>query len=175
VNEQIPFLQQVLPWLPLAGLALLLLLCLPFTGIQRLILEVYSLVLRLAMLGLIGAAAYLWFFPEDLPAGAADALNYSPQLKALLPEPGTHNFGVCAAALAAAVLLPALAVLDVSRNLAGWRMRRIRVLTSRPVVVEGPAGPAPVIGRTVRRVDRRAAADVLADAGSRRPFRAPDR
>ena len=45
---------------------------------------------------------------------------------AILPEPGTQHFGVCAAALLVIVLLPVLAILDVSRKLAGWRLRRLR-------------------------------------------------
>jgi len=124
-----PLSQQVIAWV---GLALLLLLCLPFAGIQKLVLEVYALVLRLALLALIGAAAYLWFRPQDLPSQVTDALDTVPRLRAVLPEPGAQHFGVCAAAPIVLLLLPLLAVLDVSRKLAGWRLRRLRALAAAP-------------------------------------------
>ena len=166
-----PLYEQVIAWV---GLALLLVLCLPFARIQKLVLEVYACALRLALLALLGAAAYLWFRPGDLPVEVTDTLNSFPRLKAILPEPGTQHFGVCAAALLVIVLLPLLATLDVSRKLAGWRLRRLRALAAEPKVVESPVAselrPAPV----VRRVDRRAAADTLAEAGSRKPARAPN-
>jgi hypothetical protein len=163
-----PLSGQAIAWV---GLALLLMLCLPFAGIQRLVLEVYAWALRLALLALLGAAAYLWFRPGDLPAEMTDTLNGSPRLRAILPEPGTQHFAVCAASLIVAMLLPLLVILDVSRKLAGWRLRRLRALAAEPKVGEPPASqlrPAPV----VRRVDRRAAADTLAEVGSRKPPRA---
>jgi hypothetical protein len=168
-----PLFEQVLVW---GGLALLLVLCLPFAWIQKLVLEVYAWALRLALFALLGAAAYLWFYPGDLPAEVADTLNNFPRLKAILPEPGTQLFGVCAAALLVAVLLPLLAILDVGRKLAGWRLRRLRALAVEPKVVAAPSAPAPELGPVpvVRRVDRRAAADTLAGAGSRKPSRAPN-
>jgi hypothetical protein len=160
-----------LPVIALGGLALLLVLCLPFARIQKLVLELSALVLRLALLALLGAAAYLWFHPGDLPAEVMDTsntfLSTSPRLRGVLPGPGTPYFGVCAAAFSVSVLLPLLAVLDVSRKLAGWRLRRLRALATAPEVVEPPA-PAPA----VHRVNRRAAADALADAGARKPLRA---
>jgi hypothetical protein len=166
-----PLYEQVLAWV---GLALLLVLCLPFAGIPKLVLEVYAFALRLALLALLGAAAYLWFRPGDLPVEVTDTLNSLPHVKAILPEPGTQSFGVCAAAFLVLALLPFLAMLDVSRKLAGWRLRRLRALAAEPKIVESPTAsesrPAPV----VRRVGRRAAADTLADAGSRRSFRAPN-
>src|SRR5262245_4743655 len=126
---------QVIVWV---GLALLLLLCLPFARIQKLVLEVYAWALRLALLALIGAAAYLWFRPGDLPVEVTDTLNSFPRLKAILPEPGAQHFGVCAAALGVLLLLPLLAVLDVSRKLAGWRLRRLRALAAEPKIAESP-------------------------------------
>jgi len=162
-----------LPVIALVGLALLLALCLPFARIQKLVLELSAWVLRLALLALLGAAAYLWFQPGDLPAEVTDAsntfLSTFPRLKDVVPEPGTPYFGICAAAFFVSVLLPLLAVLDVSRQLAGGRLRRLRALAAAPPAVEPPPAPAPA----VHPVNRRAAADALAEAGSRKPVRAP--
>jgi hypothetical protein len=160
---------QVIVW---AGLALLLLLCLPFARIQKLVLEVYAWALRLALLALLGGAAYLWFRPADLPVAVTDTLNRFPGLGAILPEPGTQHFGVCAASLVVILFLPLLALLDVGRKLAGWRLRRLRALAAEPRVVESPPAPPPGPAPVVRRADRRAAAASLAEAGSRRPLRA---
>jgi hypothetical protein len=163
--------EQVLAW---AGLALLLVLCLPFAPVQKLVLTVYAWALRLALLALLGAAAYLWFRPEQLPAEVADTLNNFPRLKALLLQPGTPNFGIGAAALVVALFLPLLAGLDVCRRLAGGRPR---VLSAGPGAGEQPpSAPASQRGPTaaLRRVDRRAAADTLAEVGSRKPYRVAD-
>jgi hypothetical protein len=162
---------QVIAW---AVLAVLLLLCLPFAGLQKMVLEVYAWALRLALLTVLGAAAYLWFRPGDLPREVADVLNGFPRVRAVLPDPGTPSFGVCAASVIVLTLLPLLAILDVSRKLAGWRLRRLRALAAEPKVIESPPaslpGPAPV----ARRVNRRAAADTLAEAASRKPPRPAD-
>src|SRR4051812_41130096 len=111
-----PLYAQVITWVGLAGL---LVLCLPFARIHKLVLEVYALALRLALLALLGAAAYLWFRPGDLPEEVTDTLANFPRLQAILPEPGTQVFGVCTASLFVLVVLPVLALLDVSRKLAG--------------------------------------------------------
>jgi hypothetical protein len=166
-----PLYEQVIAWV---GLALLLVLCLPFAGIQKLVLEVYTWALRLALLALLGAAAYLWFRPGDLPAEVTETFNSFPSLKAILPEPGTPLFGVCTAALLMIVLLPLLAILDVSRQLAGRRLRRLRVLAVESKVVESPPVPEPRPAPVVRRVDRRSAANTLAAAGSHKPVPAPN-
>src|SRR5262245_64929287 len=166
-----PPYNQVITWV---GLALLLMLCLPLARIQKLVLEVYAWARRLALLALLGAAAYLWFRPGDLPVEVTDTLNSFPRSKAILPEPGTQPFGVCAAALLGIVLLPLLAILDVSRKLAGWRLRRLRSLASEPNVAQPPPVSAPTPVPLVRRVGRRAAADTLAQAGVRRSSRAPN-
>jgi hypothetical protein len=161
-----PVWEQVIVW---SGLALLLVLCLPFSGVQRLVLEVYAWAVRLALFALLGVAAYLWFRPGDLPAQVTDTLLRFPRLGDVLPEPGTRHFGVCAVSLIVAVLLPLLAMLDVTRKLAGWRLRRLRAVAAGTKVAEpapaAPPGPAPV----VRRVDRRAAAATLAEVASPRP------
>ena len=170
-----PLYDQVIAWV---GLALLLVLCLPFTRIEKLLLEVSAWALRLALLSLLGAAAYLWFRPQDLPVAVTDALGAFPFLVSVLPAPGTQHFGICAAALLVVPLLPLLAILDVTRQLAGGRLRRLRALAAEADAPEGaPAPPevAPTPAPAVRRVDRRSAAAALADAGSRRPFGAPDR
>jgi hypothetical protein len=161
-------LDPYLPVIALVGLALLAVLCLPFARLQKLVLELSAWGLRLALLSLLGAAAYLWFQPGNLPAEVADTsnafLNACPRLKGVVPEPGTPYFGACAAAFVVVVLLPVLAALDVSRRLAGWRLRRLRALAAGPPVAAAPPAPAPVY-----RVNRRAAADTLAEAGARRP------
>jgi hypothetical protein len=161
--------ESYLPVIALVGLTLLLVLCLPSARIQKLVLELSALVLRLALLGLLGAVAYLWFHPGDLPAEVMNTSNAFfgtfPRLRGTLPGPGTPYFGICAATFFVIVLLPLLAVLDVSRKLAGWRLRRLRALAAAPAVVEPPA-PAPA----VHRVNRRAAADALAEAGARKPL-----
>jgi hypothetical protein len=159
-----PLYAQIIAWV---GLALLLVLCLPFAAVHKLILEVSAFLLRIALLCVLGAAAYLWFQPGDLPAAVTSTFNDLPQWRTNLPEPGTQYFGVCAAALIVVPLLPLLALVDVSRKLAGWRLCRLRALAAEPKVVptvSEPAGARPAV--VVRRVDRREAANTLADAGS---------
>jgi hypothetical protein len=165
-----PLSGQVIVWV---GLALLLLLCLPFAGIQKLVLEISAWALRLALLALLGAAVYLWFRPDDLPVEVTNTLDSFPRLRAILPEPGTQYFGACVAAPLVAALVPLLAVLDVCRKLAGWRLRRLRALAAGPKVEGSPPVPEPRPAPVVHRIDRRAAADTLAKAGSRKPPHAP--
>src|SRR5262249_15628545 len=109
-----PLYSQVIAWV---GLALLLLLCLPFATVQKMVLEAYAWAVRLARRGAVGAGAYLWSRPADLPAVVTETLSEWPRLRAILPEPGTQHFGVCAAALVVLAFLPVLAILDVSRKL----------------------------------------------------------
>jgi hypothetical protein len=164
-------LDPYLPVIALVGMALLAVLCLPFARIQKLVLELSAFGLRLALLALLGAAVYLWFYPGDVPAEVADTsdtvLNTFPRLKGVVPEAGTQYFGICAASCVVVMLLPLLAVLDVSRKLAGRRLRRLRALAVAPPVLATAPAPAPA----PHRVGRRAAADVLADAGSRKASR----
>jgi hypothetical protein len=168
--------EQILPYIPWIGMALLIVLCLPLSGIQKLILELYALALRLALLGLVAAGAYLWFYPDDLPTTAAETFNSFPLMRENLPAPGTRAFGFSIAGFLMAALLPVLAVLDVSRKLAGVRLRRLRVLAAKPIVVQEALPAANVVQRDPgpRRIDRRAAADTLAQASSRKPYRATD-
>jgi hypothetical protein len=113
----------------------------------------------------------LWFHPDDLPAEVMDTsnafLSAFPRLSGILPGPGTPYFYICTAAFCVIVLLPLLALLDVSRKLAGWRLRCLRALAAAPEVVGTPA-PA----TAAHRVNRRAAADALAEAGVHKPLRA---
>jgi hypothetical protein len=159
--------EHVIAWI---GLALLLLLCLPIPAIQKLVLRIYGLALRLALLALLGAAAYLWFRPEQLPVEVTDTLSNFPLVMALLPEPGTQLFGISAAAVVVALLLPLLAVLDVCGKPADVRPGHLRVLGAEPGAEErlrpAPAqqrGPVPA----PRRIDRRGAADAMAEAAPR--------
>jgi 4-amino-4-deoxy-L-arabinose transferase-like glycosyltransferase len=166
--------EQVLAWV---GLVLLLALCLPLAGIQKLVLEVYSGVLRLALLALLGTGAYLWFRPDQLPGEVTDTLSNFAWLRDLLPQPETPYFGICAAALVVVVLLPLLAVLDVCRKLAGGRLRRLRALTAGPAAEAPSPASAPQRGPSPapHRIDRRAAADTMAEAASRQPLRVANR
>src|SRR5262245_52741197 len=148
-----PLYEQVIAWV---GLALLLLLCLPFAGTQKLVLEVSAWALRLALFALLGAAAYLWFRPQDLPAQVTDTLEAFPGLGNILPEPGAQHFGICAAAPIVLALLPLLAALDVSRQLAGRRLCRLRALAAEAKEAGGAAGGPVAPARpaaAVRRVD----------------------
>jgi hypothetical protein len=157
--------EQIIAW---GGLALLLLLCLPFAVVQKLVLHVYGWGLRLALLALLGFAAYLWFRPEQMPVEVTDALGGFPWLMALLPEPGTPYFGISAAAVVVAMLLPLLMVIDVCRKLAG-RPRDRRVPGVGPEAEE-PMRPAHQrVPSLPRRIGRRDAADTMAEAAASHP------
>jgi hypothetical protein len=161
---------QIIPW---AGLALAALLCLPIAGLQKVVLEASAWALRLGMLMLLGAAGYLWFYPEQLPAEVASALGDFPRLKEVLPEPTAPHFAMSAAVPAVLALIPFLAVLDVTRKLAGRPVRRLRLLTAgpKPEPIQPVAPPPARSGIVVRRVDRRSAADAIVTAGTREPVR----
>ncbi len=173
-------MSEILMWqhgLAWAGFALLGVLSLPFAGTRKLVLEVYAWGLRLTLLALLAAGAVLWFRPELWTAEAEAALELLPAARSILPAPGEPTFGLAAAILVAAVLLPAVAVLDVTRKLAGGRLRRLRQLAdgARPEAHPAAAdGHAPNRPTAARRLGRRDAADALADVGSRRPFRVSD-
>jgi hypothetical protein len=155
----------------LAGIGLLFILCLPLPGVQRVFLAIYGLALRLGMLALVAAAAYLWFVPSQLPTVVADAVRNTPLLKSILPEPGTAIFTICAVSLIAVAVLPMIAVIDISRRAVG---RRENLVVSEPVRVDAtrvisrdlPA-PAPYAqDLTPSRFGRRAAANAFASVGS---------
>ncbi len=169
--------EQIIPWVGLT-LALVLVLCLPFAEVRKLVLGIYTWMVRLALLALLGAAAYLWFHPENLPSDVTDTLGNLPLLMSILPEPGTQSFGISAAALVVVMFLPLLALLEISRKVADRQLRRSRVLAAGPVV-EQPLRPAHLPPRGLspaqRRIDRRTAADTMAEAGSRKPFHGVNR
>jgi hypothetical protein len=154
--------ERIMLWV---GLGVLLVLCLPISRIQKLVLEIFAWSLRLAMIGLLAAGAYLWFRPGEMPAAVSGVLNDFPGLLALLPERGTPAFALCLACWIVAALVPFLAVLDVTRKLAG-RVHRIRTLTAHRVVAAAPVQPV-VSVPVLRPVDRRTAADVIGAAGAR--------
>lgn len=150
-----------------AGLVLLAVLCLPIPAVRKLVLELTAWSLRLAMLGLLGGAAYLWFRPAELPPAVLDTLSHWPWLLAALPEPRTPTFGIALAAIIVGALLPILAVFDACRKVPRHpdrgRPRDVEPAAetpSRPEVVRTPTRPP---------VGRAAAADVIAAAGTRAP------
>lgn len=173
--------QQLFPVVACLGLAILAVLCLPVA--RKFVLEFSALALRLAMLGLLAGGAYLWFRPGDLPAGVSKLLDGEPWLGAILPDRASAYFGICAVSLVVLVLLPLLATLDVTRRLAGRRLRRVRVLTDEPVAVAAIAEPvtpvaeppAPMGVPVMRPVQRRTAADAIAATSSHDPSRIPAR
>lgn len=164
--------EQILPWV---GFGVLLLLCLPIPSLQKLLLEVAAWGLRLGLIALLAGGAYLWFWPGELPSEVSAWAGDFPRLLAVLPERGTPAFGLAAACLIAAPLVPVLAALDVARAVAGRRLCRIRALTARPVAVATADPPAPVaacgaepVGVPVMRpIERRTAAATIASAGAR--------
>ena len=162
--------EHVLPWI---GLGVLALLCLPIPPVQKLVLEVSAWALRLGLIALLAGGAYLWFRPGELPAGVSRVLNDFPGLLSLLPERGSPAFAPCLACGVVTALVPLLAVLDVSRKLAG-RVRQIPTLTAVPTAPTRAAGPVPAAEQPtpvgvpiLRPIERRRAAEAMAPAGSR--------
>jgi hypothetical protein len=147
-----------------AGVAIALLLCLPFAGTRKLVLELTALAVRLSLIALLVGGAVVWFRPELLPDQVVQTVNAIPEARAILPSPEARTYGLATACLAAAILLPCLAMLDVTRKLAGDRLRRLRSLST---PVPAVSAPAAVIVEAPRRPDRRVAADVMARAGKR--------
>lgn len=166
--------EQLLPWATVAGAVLLAILCLPVAAITRVVLEVSTWGLRLAMLGLLALGAYFWDRP-GLPAWVSNAVNSSPELAALLPDRGAPHFALCAASIVVAAFLPLLAALEASRRLFARRLV-VETLPAAPVAEAVPAEPAPEpvsVGVPVMRpIDRRTAAGTLAGVWSRGPARA---
>jgi hypothetical protein len=165
--------EQILPWV---GLGVLCLLCLPVSPVQKLVLEISAWALRLGMIGLLAAGAYLWFRPGDMPAEVSAALSDFPRLLSWLPARATPPFGLCLACIAVTALVPLLAVLDVSRKLAGRRLGRLRRLVATPPaearsVPAPPTESVPVGVPILRPVERRTAAQTIASAAPARPAR----
>ncbi|HKB02464.1 MAG TPA: hypothetical protein VKD90_09600 [Gemmataceae bacterium] len=166
--------EQLLPWLTCAGAILLAILCLPVASIARFVVEVSTWVLRLAMFGLLAVGGYYWLRPGDLPARVSDAISRSPELLALLPDRSAPHFALCAACIVVAALVPLLAVLEVTRRIAGERVREVRTLAAAPVAEAVPEpAPEPVsVGVPVMRpIDRRTAAGTITSLWSRGPAR----
>ncbi len=115
---------------------LLFLLCIPAAETRRFVLEVFTFVLRISMWAVLIAGGVLWFHPEWLPRTCADFVNNSPELSPFLPVPGTRPFGLAAACFVAALTVPCLAMLDVTRQLAGERLRRLRDIADHAQVTE---------------------------------------
>lgn len=169
--------EQLLPLAAWAGAILLAICCLPIFGIARVVVEVATWVLRLALLALLAGGAYLFFRPGDLPAGVSNALNTSPELMALLPDRSAAHFGLCAASVIAALLVPFLAVLEVTRRMAGRRVVATVSRTQREEVVQAPVAealpdePAPDAVPVLRPIDRRTASATITSVWSRGPAR----
>jgi hypothetical protein len=164
---------QILPWV---GLGVLLILCLPILPIQKFVLEVSAWALRLGMIGLLVAGAYLWFRPGDLPAEVSAAVSDFPRLLSWLPDRATPPFGLCLACIAVTGLVPLLAVVDVSRKLANRRLCRLREPAATPLVEtrpeRAPSAESVQVGVPIMRpVERRAAAQTIASAAPTRPAR----
>src|SRR5262245_27323579 len=148
---------QVLTVIVWAGLVVLAILCLPVA--RKFVLELSAWALRLAMLALLAGGAYLWFRPAEVPvgvqslfdaarwlrAGVSNFFDAEPWLLSMLPDRSAAHFGICSASLVVLVLLPFLAMLDVTRRLAGRRLKRIHMLTDETVVEAAIAEPAPVV------------------------------
>ena len=132
-----------------ASAALLFLLCFPLASTRKFVLEVFALILRVSMWAVLIAGGVLWFRPELLPAECANFVSNSPELSRYLPAPGTQSFGLVVAILVAGATVPCLAMLDVTRRIAGERLRQIRKLADAAsiapaVVVRETTAPVPV-------------------------------
>lgn len=162
--------ETIIAWV---GLGLLFLLCLPIARLQRFLLAVYGLGLRLGMIALVVAAAYLWFRPAELPTEVANTVRNSSVLERILAEPGTAIFAICAVSLIAVALLPLIAVIDICRRGVGTHERvvvseTVRVQTAPAVYEERLAPVAIPVNPAPSRFGRRAAANAMAQAGSTR-------
>jgi len=173
--------EPVLFWI---GWLVLLLLCLPFASTRNLLLEVSGWGLRLGLLALLAGGAVLWFRPDMLPAEVGSFFDSFTESWDILPSQGSPNFGMAVAMSITLVLLPLLALFDVTRKLAresslGRRemadsvpSEPVPVPVTQPAPVEAPAvATAPV---DKKRPDRRAAADAMAGLGLSKPFRVSD-
>ncbi len=155
------------------GFALVLFLCLPFWGTRKLVLGIFDWTFRLSALALLVGGAVLWFRPEWLPQQVVRVVNDIPGLRQILPSPGSPLFGLALGGLTSLLLLPFLAILDVTRKIANGRFRLRRVPSA---VREKTVSPAPVAQPEPepRRISqpvvlrRRQAAETMAEIGSRK-------
>jgi len=155
----------IVPWVVLG---VLLFLCLPILTVQKVVLAVSSWVLRIALVGLLTAGAYLWFRPGDMPAQVSAVLNDFPGLLALLPERNSPAFALSLACWIVAALVPILAALDVARRRVAVRERETVEETRETVLPLGEPVVEEMGVPVMRPIERRTAAAALAVAGSRR-------
>src|SRR5439155_23142336 len=109
-------------------------------------------------------------YPERLPDQCLRLLNDFPAIRDVLPPAGSPTFGLAASGFIAVLLLPLLAVFDVTRHLAGERLCRLRALADGRAV----AAPAAVVvtGAPATVLNGPEAKGTFA-AGARRPGRRP--
>lgn len=177
--------EQLLPVLWVA-LAALFLLCLPVAPVQKLVLVVSGWALRLALLAILAAGAYLSVQPGAMPAEVSRVLTDFPGLLSLLPAPGSAAFGPALACLVVAPLVPVLAAIDFARRrpriASVPEAERPAAVKAKPVEIVAPAPqpepeampvaqeveePVPVGVPLLRPVERRDAAGAIASARPR--------
>src|SRR5437763_4864347 len=76
------------------GFAIALLLCLPFAGTRKLVLEVTAWAVRLTLLALLAGGAFLWFRPAVLPGVVVQTVDAIPDELAILPSTDARTFGL---------------------------------------------------------------------------------
>jgi len=125
-----------------AGVVFLAILCLPMAAVRKFVLSLTSWALRLSLLAILAAGAYLYFRPAEMPAEVTSTVAASPELARLLPDPTVSYFSLCLACLIAAPLVPILAALDITRILAGRRTARLAAIADgEPVVMSASTPP----------------------------------
>jgi hypothetical protein len=154
-------------FIPWVGLAVLVLLCLPIPLMQRVILQISSWALRLAIIGLLLGGAYLWFRPDAMPGRVSAILADFPGLLALLPDRGSPAFGLCLACWLATALVPIVVVFDVARRPSLVHTRSVVEVEAEPVLPVAEQVLEEMGVPVLRPVERRTAAAALASAGSR--------
>jgi hypothetical protein len=154
----------ILPWV---GFGALLLLCPPILPVQRVVLDVSTWAMRIALVGLLLAGAYLWFRPGDLPRSVASVLSDFPGLLALLPERGSPAFALCLACWIVAAFVPLLAAFELTRRHEAARERVVVEETRETILPLGEPVVDEVGVPILRPIERRTAAAALAVAGSR--------
>jgi hypothetical protein len=157
-------MHDILPWL---GLVALLTLCLPILPVQRVVLDVSTWALRLALVALLLAGAYLWFRPGDMPRSVSAVLSDFPGLLALLPERGSPAFALSLACWIVTALVPLLAAFELTRHRAAVREWVVVEETRETVLPLGEPVVDEVGVPILRPIERRTAAAALAVAGSR--------
>ena len=155
----------ILPWVGL-GVSASSFACRSLS-IQRVVLDVSTWALRVALVGLLAAGAYLWFRPGDMPERVSTVLSDFPVLLALLPERGSPAFALCLACWIVAALVPLLAAFELTRHRAAVRERAVVEETRETMLPLGEPVVDEVGVPILRPIERRTAAAALAVAGSR--------